>query len=271
MIDKELWDKIEEIRKSGAESQKLHFANYQKPIPNREDMEEKDFVKKIEEIGKVFSEYQNSYSDEYNKLLAKCECQEYSKGGQAFHRGYYCPTVVMDIVIQNASRGKKVKNIPKQKPYYRYGFDSEHKLLIVDKYGDLDRHEFLVYEDNREYGITFDENIGIINISECIYDGQNRLTDYFVYSLVGSDVSGCTAEIYTYDDNGLILDLYDYSDLNQTKKLLNNLSRHERFTFPVIDGKLSEYIYEDCLPRPDYEEVCRVLDEMDKSLFENLS
>ena len=67
MIDKELWDKIEEIRKSGAESQKLHFANYQKPIPNREDMEEKDFVKKIEEIGKVFSEYQNSYSDEYNK------------------------------------------------------------------------------------------------------------------------------------------------------------------------------------------------------------
>ena len=143
-------------------------------------------------------------------------------------------------------------------------------MLIVDKYGDLDRHEFLVYEDNREYGITFDENIGIINISECIYDGQNRLTDYFVYSLVGSDVSGCTAEIYTYDDNGLILDLYDYSDLNQTKKLLNNLSRHERFTFPVIDGKLSEYIYEDCLPRPDYEKLLDITESFPDKKYQVL-
>lgn len=47
---------------------------------------------------------------------------QYTIGGETLHRGYYCPSLIKDIVIGNCNRGRLVRNTKKAKKItYEYG------------------------------------------------------------------------------------------------------------------------------------------------------
>ena len=49
-----------------------------------------------------------------NETSQKVYSYKYGIGGQNLHRGWYCPSIIYDIVIGNASRGRIVKNYRSQ-------------------------------------------------------------------------------------------------------------------------------------------------------------
>lgn len=82
---------------------------------------------------------------------------KYGIGGQNLHRGWYCPSIIYDIVIGNASRGRIVKNYRSQTlPSYRYCFDANGNLSCVDEYynGMIAGKEYLLRDDRTIEGFT---------------------------------------------------------------------------------------------------------------------
>ena len=55
--------------------------------------------------------YQNVF-DQIDKTVVR---REQSSGGECMHRGYYCPSIIEDIVIGNIKRGRLIKKLSKRK------------------------------------------------------------------------------------------------------------------------------------------------------------
>ena len=96
----------------------------------------------------------------------------WARGGRVLHRGFYCPSLIVDITTGNCDRGKLLKNKTKVHPDYIYGFDSSEKLVTVEKYEEsrLISMERIFYEGNNEYGLTYYSNLDYVSFfSKCEY------------------------------------------------------------------------------------------------------
>lgn len=101
-------------------------------------------------------------------------------GGQNLHRGWYCPSIIYDIVIGNASRGRLVKNPqPQTSPSFRYCFNANGTLLRVDEYsnGKIAASECLLHENKTIKGVTITPDKQLLRYSEELYSGS-ILTQY---------------------------------------------------------------------------------------------
>lgn len=78
----------------------------------------------------------------------------YGIGGQCIHRGVMCADPFYEI-DSNITRGKLTDKVPKRKNYYRYSFDNNGSLLLVEKYCDVDSVEVLCREGSIVYGLDF--------------------------------------------------------------------------------------------------------------------
>ena len=177
-------------------------------------MENIDFRKDL--LVGLFKEYCDKY-DELNAKFSAVPVAKYEycngvKGG--VWRGYYHPSPIGDIVVGNASRGRRVTH-PRKGCYYRYRylFDENGKLLVAEDYSKelgkpkpviyfderrklcvardtseqaavsepvLWQKEFLIYEGRRviapQYDIVFTPEL--VTISVCDYDEQGRILRY---------------------------------------------------------------------------------------------
>ena len=68
--------------------------------------------------------------------------REYSKGGESTHRGYYCPSPVIDLLIGNVSRGRLLKRRPAVNYDYIYCLNEARQIIMVDA--------FATWEDGRK-------------------------------------------------------------------------------------------------------------------------
>lgn len=145
------------------------------------------FIQIIAELVSI----KHEYADKLPQLRAAAEENivrlAYSKGGEAIHRGFYCPSPVLDLVVGGMKRGRLYKKkVPKMGKYsYEYGFDQDGKLLRVKRANKFEvetpdnifDEEYLIYVGDKEYGLQFNYLGGLDAVSRCTYSG-GRLMKY---------------------------------------------------------------------------------------------
>ena len=160
---------------------------------------------RLEDIAKTLQQRRSALQRDCDTLTVRRELAS----GSNLHRGFYCPSPVVDVVIGNTHRGKILKRITsRSKPSHEYGFNANGQLLWC-VYGPKHpnaRVEYLVYEGNTIYGITFDSCGHPDIITEEVYHDR-KLTSYMyglcVYTKRDICLSELTCEYYDYDEAGL--------------------------------------------------------------------
>lgn len=138
------------------------------------------------------------------------ETEQYSRGGETIHRGYYCPSLVKDIIVGGANRGKLLKHC-RVPPTYTYGFDANGDLVEV-KNNDTRTHEIITRDGDLEIGITSEwfapDKIGSISLAEyrsgIIHPFVRCICD--IYAETINEVQG---EVYEYQ-HGVLKKVCDY-------------------------------------------------------------
>jgi len=200
----------------------------------------KPYVLECNRIAEITNQYSDVYMALYDELRHSVVKSEYSVGGEVLHRGYYCPSPIIDIVIGNAGRGKLLQRITKRSnPAYQYGFNKNNELVVVNKLSSFGNKEVIIRNNQKETGIAFSDEFGINTISECEYDnGQISSYVFCLYYSYNIHVVDYRKEVYQFSSEGL--------ETVDMISLLNNedapILSHSRFLFQHDnEGYLSKY------------------------------
>lgn len=163
--------------------------------------------------------------------------RETARGGETLNRGFYCPSLILDIIAGGVQRGKPVSAARLRKPPdYTYGFDTKDRLVTVSRENE---RELVFYENGVETGLTFAEPGGegdIRYLSECVYeDGRIMSYAFFILDPMGGPAVYMQKESYAYKEDRVIVEWSVFS--NGKRPLL----QEEKYVFHVRDGKMTEY------------------------------
>ena len=158
----------------------------------------------------VLNECRLNFESKMLEAESKVSYEQYGQGGLVLHRGFYCPSLIYDVVVGNCNRGR-LRKIAPDNPDYIYGFNSTHQLVTVKKIDSCSiEREFVFTDGQTEIGIGSPNNYNTsFTISECKYDG-NRLLSYafgFSSSLFPHLVE-LREEQYTYLENEMHVERY---------------------------------------------------------------
>jgi hypothetical protein len=164
---------LEEIRNSTI--QRLKNSNIQI---------DQEKLKKFKGIISELVSIRNEYEEQLHRLRTLTEKEivnvQYSKGGETIHRGYYCPSPVLDLIVGGLKRGKLYKRKPDFGRYsYEYCFDSNNRLILVKGVNEFTtpdsnyNEEYLLYNDDTISGVEFDHTGDIVAVSRCTYENNN--------------------------------------------------------------------------------------------------
>ena len=128
------------------------------------------------------------------------------------HRGFFCPSPVQDLIVNNARRGKIIaRPTERSRISHRYLFDTSGQLLIAKALlpNGTYKTEYLVYEHNSVYGFAFDAWGTLVGLSEEQYE-NGKLKNYFCASCFNHEgdnidlgITNMHYEAYHYDEIGL--------------------------------------------------------------------
>ena len=169
-------------------------------------------------------------------LLEQVAVFEYGTG--AIHRGYYCPSPVIDLIVGNLKRGRIVKKAPKAG--YRYAFDAEGNMLFVDllQQGDVEATEYLFMQNGNRYGITVNNDGELESICEEQF-AQGELLRYNLATVYpeedGYFCANLHVETYWRDAHGL-----KESTKAEYQPYIQNLDEY-RCIFERANGFLRSY------------------------------
>lgn len=203
-----------------------------------------DFMK--QELLNLYYHYRESYQELLNKIEPEICTVEYGKGGRVLHRGYYCPSPVIDIVIGNGNRGTLLKR-PRKDYIYDYSFfkDSSGRIIMVDGYASFSEknsekvlydREFLIYHDDEViaplYEISRIDGIKIARISNCKYDKEGKIVSYrTLYTTTHKTENG---DLYTDEKNcQLFTETYSYDNYGMLEK---STLAHQYLSFITEDS-----------------------------------
>lgn len=202
------------------------------------------FLKKKEEMERLYNRCIKQLSNSLGMAEKNVVRKEFSRGGECLHRGFYCPSPILDIVIGGCKRGKLLKQLRKA-PDYEYCFDSHNKLILVKKRDGNDTvHEIeLIYNymDLTE-SIVFSIHEGTFRIScltRCAY--KNGLIQSYDNAQIIDKPFDCyeiITEKYFYND---VLTSSTLQRYNFDVKILTD----NRFFYNYdSDGKMVSYTSE---------------------------
>lgn len=173
--------------------------------------------------------------------------EELGSRSKHLHRGVYCPSPVLDILITNSKRGRiLVKPSERSHITNRYVYDTEDRLLYIDSYIDdrMISSEYLLYQNNIVYGVTVGMNGRLMSVTEEEYAG-GKLQSYIWAFYSGEELNlNCNqmdCEKYYYDDKGL-LD-WDYYQIyfSWEKEAPSGFIKHKRYRFTREEGYLKSF------------------------------
>lgn len=197
------------------------------------------FVSECRQFADIARRYGDKCQLLYEELSSNVVDFKYSTGGEVLHRGYYCPSPILDIVIGNGKRGKLIQRLTaKSKPTYRYGFDSQNELIVINILH-LDESEIIIQQGEKKTGIWFSRDFDITGLSMCIYD-NNKISSYVFchYYPFENRIVDYRKEEYMYSAVGL--DRVDTFNLHNDKKA--PILQHEQYCFQHDnEGYLSKY------------------------------
>lgn len=155
--------------------------------------------------------------DDVKASVAQAMVRTELAAGGNIHRGVYCPSPILDIIIGNISRGRILKRATSSSNVsHQFQFDRDGTLLATKSLGANvpDTIEYIVHQGDRIYGLTVDPYYGLTYISEEIFS-DHKLMHYRYANLIWEESRfGCLtlhSESYFYDDLGLkTSDCVDY-------------------------------------------------------------
>lgn len=200
-------------------------------------MNPKNGFDECERISQIAQAYACRCGATYNEMRTLITNKQYGIGGGCVHRGYYCPSKIIDVVT-NAKRGRVAKKQPAL-PEHVYGFDALDRLLVIET---PNSREYIIRNGANELGITLNGKLDFIeSIAESTYDETGRVKTYslYVYNGLAQSVIDFTREIYTYDTDRLMVDYYSF--LNSKD---NPILEHYRYCFSVKSGFIESYTCE---------------------------
>lgn len=178
-------------------------------------------------------------------------------GTSDLHRGFYCPSLVYDIVIGNVKRGKPLKRMTtRSKQYYIYGFDQNDQMVWCKVYysGIHTYTEYFIYEGNSRYGFMLDkQNCLHVATQEQFENGKIVSFLYGLCCGFGGELvwNELRQEDYHYDGNGL-----QFCDWFCMRPMLLRLE-HERYMFERENGYLKRYYVEELIGFEETEVVSK--------------
>lgn len=136
-------------------------------------------IKLCNELIEKAKQFQQTEKEQSDRQIQECSV-EICAGSKFLHRGYYCPGRLEELWIDNVKRGRIIANpTAKTKISYRYYYRDD-QMIAADKHYDTVQsyeREYLIYDQNKIYGITFDQSNCITGLSAEIYR-QDQMTSY---------------------------------------------------------------------------------------------
>lgn len=218
------------------------------------------YLNECKRISNVIVENQSKYNIYLEKYTNKIKTIEYSSGGLYIHRGYYCPSKIIDI-ISNASRGKIINNHSRYT--FKYGFDENQNLIFVRQ---SRTYEFIKREGNFEIGIIFCGNNNIRAISECEYCDNNKLSEYKYFICdTKNTVTEMHREKYAYTSSSVFVNHSHF--INNSKAITNKPSLlEEEYGFLLNNNQLYQYFVKQIYP--NLKNLYPNLSHIDKRYFD---
>lgn len=170
------------------------------------------------------------------------------------HRGFFCPSPVQDLIVNNARRGRIItRPTARTRISHHYLYDKNGQLLIARAVlpNGTYKTEYLVYEQNSVYGFSFDAWGTLVGLSEERYEGGS-INKYFCASCFNHEdhnidfgITNMHYEAYLYDEVGLRdVDFYYVSPLDKTldgHENIDMLIHGNRYRFTREHGQLSGF------------------------------
>ena len=144
---------------------------------------------------------------------------EYCLQSRYLHRGFYCPSLILEHIVDNVKRGRLAKRMTSRtNPTNGYFYDEDDIMRMTETYypNGAFTTEYLFYEDNIVFGITCEPNYRIQMISVEKYS-DNRIQSYLVafFDHIKTDqVSHMEYQSYQYGESCLDAEWYDMNALS---------------------------------------------------------
>lgn len=156
-----------------------------------------------------------AFAEQKEYLKYQCRVpakEEFAVNSRYIHRGYYCPSPIVEQIMTNARRGKLLKRPTKCSNFTnRYCFDKNHKLYFIENMLNhaVQSREYIMQIDNIRYGFVFNTNDVLGGISVETYC-QNKLQSYMWATCHNASSTGqnwqtnyVRYETYEYDEQEL--------------------------------------------------------------------
>ncbi len=139
-------------------------------------MKEKDYLRISEDCMRVKEQilvYPTNYLNQYKKHVKMSNTTLYGSSSN-INRGYFCPSLILDIIVGNAKRGRLIQNrTPKSATKIEYIFylDNENRLSAIEHIPN--EYEIIFYPNHKiSQGILFTENSKRILFTETQICGE---------------------------------------------------------------------------------------------------
>ena len=171
----------------------------------------------------------------FNNFEERITYEEYGLGGTFLPRGYYCPSLILDIISGNVSRGKIQKKKPKERVSdFTFCFDCENKLILVKR---IDSFEYVIHQNQFEIGICFSNDMKIETISYCQFDDQKILSYVWcLYNPYEKKIVELIEEKYKYLEKEVCVDWFRLIPIKNRK-----VQQHNQYVFSIENGYFSSY------------------------------
>lgn len=209
---------------------------------------------KMNEFKKIIHDFYivaDKYNDMLNQLIHSIETDtkrtEFCIQSECLHRGYYCPSPILDLIVGGIKRGKlTAKPYKTTEEYYKYYFNNENRMIAIENYAvepfDFSPYEieFIIREDSTEYGVTFHNGWKEISyISKAEYEN----------GIVKNYSAVCYNKDMSEEETTLHHEVYFYTGVLLSKAIvyfnispeLNLYSRNEYIFKYDEAGKILEY------------------------------
>ena len=173
------------------------------------------FFKKRKEAQQIYNRYNKRILSFFALAEKNVVKKEFSRGGECLHRGFYCPSPVLDIVIGGCKRGKLIKK-PRKTPDFEYWFNADNKIILTKKANipegfDSSAIEYELifnYYDFTEsviFQINPNKTVHISGLTKCLY--QNKQIQSYDYMSVFDEPFNCNEisnEEFFYNNGRLV-------------------------------------------------------------------
>lgn len=160
------------------------------------------------EMKQLFVPYSNEYQQIFLDICTFADKVEYGKGGEMMHRGFYCPSPILDLVTGNISRGHiQSLTVDNSDVSYEYFFKGNDLYAVIKHHNQekcINANEVIMFHKEFTFSIGFNELSDIDYLCLCRFKNK-RIISYAVLNApfihAGSFLN---IEKYQYSDNLLI-------------------------------------------------------------------